>query len=310
MAGNECPGSGPATTATRIASPCHSGSLGCDHDRADSRKHPYRRGLPACAAGRGPRHRRRRVGRRPGVPERRFAHHPWPSQDDEAVQFAGRCQRVRGEDPPDRRRRRRGAHRTHRRADLRTAAAAVLGLRRVRGPRRTDHVVARLLRFLRHVQGNPARPGGSGGAGTADVVLTPMSDSGARPNAFQFIRYCCGGQLPDSMRDWVRNDLAGKGATGRMMRRVAVPAVLVLAPFWLIPTTLDVHLSMTLPILIPFVYFSHALNKVWRRHMLQVHGLDPNLVDARRSKRDEQMRRSYIERYGPRDESTSHGQDI
>ena len=32
---------------------------------------------------------------------------------------------------------------------------------------------------------------------------------------------------------------------------VAVPAVLVLAPFWLIPTTLDVHLSMTLPILIP-----------------------------------------------------------
>jgi len=112
------------------------------------------------------------------------------------------------------------------------------------------------------------------------------------------------------MRDWVRNDLTSKGATGRMMRRVAVPAVLVLAPFWLIPTTLEVHLSMTLPILIPFVYFSHALNKVWRRHMLQVHGLNPDLVDERRSKRDEQMRRAYIERYGPRDESTSHSQDI
>jgi uncharacterized protein DUF5313 len=137
-----------------------------------------------------------------------------------------------------------------------------------------------------------------------------MSNSGLRPNALQFIRYCCGGQLPDSMREWVRNDLTGKGATGRMMRRVAVPAVLVLIPFWLIPTTLDVHLSMTLPILIPFVYFSHALNKVWRRHMLQVHGLNPDLVDARRSKRDEQMRRAYIERYGPRDESTNHGQDI
>jgi hypothetical protein len=36
--------------------------------------------------------------------------------------------------------------------------------------------------------------------------------------------------------------------------------------------------------------------------MLQVHGLDPNLVDAQRSKRDEQMRQSYIERYGPRDD--------
>lgn len=137
-----------------------------------------------------------------------------------------------------------------------------------------------------------------------------MTRDATRPNAWQFIRYCCGGQLPDSMRDWVRNDLAGRGATGRMMRRVAVPAVLVLLPFWLIPTTLDVHLSMTLPILIPFVYFSHALNKVWRRHMLQVHGLDPDLVDERKRQRDAHMHQAYIERYGPRDESTSHGEDI
>jgi hypothetical protein len=137
-----------------------------------------------------------------------------------------------------------------------------------------------------------------------------MSDGATRPNAWQFIRYCCGGQLPDSMRDWVRNDLAGKGATGRMMRRVAVPAVLVLLPFWLVPTTLDVHLSMTLPILIPFVYFSHALNKVWRRHMLQVHGLDPDLVDERRRQRDARIHQAYIERYGPRPESTSHSEDI
>ncbi|HXO46224.1 MAG TPA: DUF5313 domain-containing protein, partial [Mycobacterium sp.] len=133
---------------------------------------------------------------------------------------------------------------------------------------------------------------------------------GSRPNALQFLRYCVGGQLPDSMRDWVRKDLTGKGATGRMMRRVAVPAVLVLAPFWLIPTTLEVHLSMTLPILIPFVYFSHALNKVWRRHMLQVHGLNPDLVDERRRQRDAPIHQRYIERYGPRDESTNHGQDI
>ncbi|WP_407686818.1 DUF5313 domain-containing protein [Mycobacterium sp. HUMS_1102779] len=129
-----------------------------------------------------------------------------------------------------------------------------------------------------------------------------MSDNGTRtrPNALQYLRYCYGGRLPDSMRDWVRRDLAGKGATRRMMLRVAVPAVLVLAPFWLIPTTLDVHLSMTLPILIPFVYFSHALNKVWRRHMLQVHGLDPELADERARQRDAHIHRSYVERYGPR----------
>lgn len=123
-----------------------------------------------------------------------------------------------------------------------------------------------------------------------------------RPKFFQFVRYCCGARLPDSMRDWVRNDLSGKGASARMMRRVVVPAVVVLAPFWLIPTTLDVHLGMTLPILIPFVYFSHALNKVWRRHMLAVHGLDPELVDELARKRDAHIHRSYIERYGPRPE--------
>src|SRR5271169_2818903 len=130
-----------------------------------------------------------------------------------------------------------------------------------------------------------------------------MSQGATRPNAWQYIRYSYGAQLPDSMRDWVRNDLAGKGAAARMMIRVAVPAVLVLAPFWLFPAALDVHLSMTLPILIPFVYFSHALNKVWRRHMLQVHGLDPDLVDELARKRDAHIHQAYIERYGPRSDA-------
>jgi hypothetical protein len=102
------------------------------------------------------------------------------------------------------------------------------------------------------------------------------------------------------MKDWVRNDLAGKGATARTMIRVIIPAVLVLAPFWLIPTTLYLHASMTLPILIPFVYFSHALNKVWRRHRLSQHGLDPDLADERARKRDAHIHRAYEERYGPR----------
>ena len=86
--------------------------------------------------------------------------------------------------------------------------------------------------------------------------------SRTKPSFFQLVGYCLGKRLPDSMLDWVRNDLAGPGATRRLMLRVLIPAVLVLAPFWLIPTTLYVHLSMTVPILIPFVYFSHALNKI------------------------------------------------
>ena len=70
----------------------------------------------------------------------------------------------------------------------------------------------------------------------------------------------------------------------------------------MIPTTLDVHLSMTLPILIPFVFFSHALNKVWRRHMLAKHGLDPHLVDELSREKNAHIHDAYIERYG-------HGRD-
>ncbi|CAN5730321.1 DUF5313 domain-containing protein [soil metagenome] len=129
------------------------------------------------------------------------------------------------------------------------------------------------------------------------------------PGPWQYIRYSYGGRLPDSMRDWVRNDLAGKGATVRMMVRVFIPAVLILLPFWFIPTTLYVHLSMTVPILIPFVYFSHALNKVWRRHMLRVHGLNPDLVDELSRKKNAHIHQAYIDKYGPRSGPAS-GHDI
>jgi hypothetical protein len=136
-----------------------------------------------------------------------------------------------------------------------------------------------------------------------------VTDETARtkPNLWQYIGYCYGRRLPDSMRDWVREDLAGKGATVRMMLRVFVPAFVILVPFWFIPTTLDVHLSMTLPILIPFVYFSHALNKVWRRHMLRKHGLDPGLADELKRKKEAHIHEAYIAKYGPRSgPSSSH----
>ncbi|BBZ34206.1 DUF5313 domain-containing protein [Mycolicibacterium confluentis] len=126
-----------------------------------------------------------------------------------------------------------------------------------------------------------------------------MSDA-RTPNPWQYIKYSYGGRLPDTMSDWVRNDLAGRGATRRMMVRMFIPAFVIVMPFWLIPTTLDVHLSMTVPILIPFVYFSHALNKVWRRHMLRVHNLDPGLVDEISRQKKAHVHRAYEERYGPR----------
>jgi len=128
-----------------------------------------------------------------------------------------------------------------------------------------------------------------------------------KPNLFEYIGYCYGRRLPDSMRDWVREGLAGKGATIRMMIRVFIPALLTMVPSWFIPTTLDAHISMTLPILIPFVFFSHALNKVWRRHMLRLHGLDPALADALKREKDAHIHDAYIAKYGPRSgPSSSH----
>ena len=65
------------------------------------------------------------------------------------------------------------------------------------------------------------------------------------------------------MSDWVRNDLSGKGA--RLENPVAgdIPAVLIIAPLWLIPTSV-VILAMTALLFLPFLYFAHALDSIWR----------------------------------------------
>jgi hypothetical protein len=121
-----------------------------------------------------------------------------------------------------------------------------------------------------------------------------------RPILWQYLSYSYGRRLPDSMRAWVAQDLAGPGAVRRHVMRMAIPPFLVLAPFWLIPASLYVHLEMTAPIYIWAVLMSIALNKVWRRHRLVQHDLDPNLVDAIKRERDAPIHADYVRRYGPR----------
>ncbi|MGZ8818222.1 MAG: DUF5313 domain-containing protein, partial [Mycobacterium sp.] len=101
-----------------------------------------------------------------------------------------------------------------------------------------------------------------------------------KPGPLQFITYIYGKRLPDSMREWVAHDLADHGAVRRHMIRMAIPPFLLLAPFWLLPASLYVHLEMTVPIYTWSLLMALALNKVWRRHRLAQHGLDPNLVDV------------------------------
>lgn len=122
----------------------------------------------------------------------------------------------------------------------------------------------------------------------------------AKPTPLQHVAYAYGRRLPDSMRRWVANDLAGPGALCRHMIRMAIPPLLVLAPFWLLPASLYVHLEMTAPIYIWAVLMALALNKVWRRHRLAQHGLDSNLVDEIKRKKDAYIHEDYARRYGPR----------
>jgi hypothetical protein len=104
------------------------------------------------------------------------------------------------------------------------------------------------------------------------------------------------------MREWVARDLAGPGAIRRHMLRMAIPPLLVLAPFWLLPASLYVHLEMTVPIYIWAILMALALNKIWRRHRLAQHGLDQNLVDEIKRKKDAPMHEDYARRFGPRPE--------
>jgi hypothetical protein len=124
-----------------------------------------------------------------------------------------------------------------------------------------------------------------------------------KPNVLQYLAYSYGRRLPDSMKEWVAHDLADDGAVRRHMIRMAIPPLLVLAPLWLLPASPYVHLEMTAPIYIWALLMSLALNKVWRRHRLAQHGLDPNLVDVIRRQRDSRLHEDYIRRFGPRPES-------
>lgn len=121
-----------------------------------------------------------------------------------------------------------------------------------------------------------------------------------RPGLLQYIGYCYGRVLPEDYDDWVRQDLAGRGAQWRTFVRVTIPALLVIAPLWLIPAAIWMHLAMSTLLLIPFLYFAHALDKIWRSHRLRQHGLDPELVQAGQRRRDEAIREEYQRRYGHR----------
>ncbi|RVW07790.1 hypothetical protein EGT67_20390 [Prescottella agglutinans] len=119
-----------------------------------------------------------------------------------------------------------------------------------------------------------------------------------RPTLGQYVGYQFGRTLPDSLQDWVRNDLVGPGASVRYLIRFTVPVLPILALFLFIPGPVWIPLAMMALLFIPLVYFAIALMQVYRRHRLQSHGLDPDLVAEKAQRRADRIRDDYERRHG------------
>ncbi|MGZ8177995.1 DUF5313 family protein [Williamsia sp. SKLECPSW1] len=122
-------------------------------------------------------------------------------------------------------------------------------------------------------------------------------DTLSRPPLVRFLLYCYGARLGRSYLPWVTRDLTGKGAGARMVVRWAVPCIAVLTPFMFVPAEWIVKAMMTIPIMLPYIYFSIALNRVYRRHRMSQHGLDPALVDARERAKNHHAEQAYLSKY-------------
>jgi hypothetical protein len=118
------------------------------------------------------------------------------------------------------------------------------------------------------------------------------------PNLPQRIGYICGRRLPDSMAQWVLDDVTGPGSTRRYLLRMLVPIIPVLMLFLLVPGPRWMGLAMMALLYLPLIYFTVALMNVFHRARLTKHGLDPALADTAAQERSESERSAYERRHG------------
>lgn len=122
--------------------------------------------------------------------------------------------------------------------------------------------------------------------------------SATRPNPVQWIGYAFGRRLPDSMQDWVRNDLIGDRAVPRHLIRGMIPFLPIFAVFMLFPGELWLRGTMVLLAVLLALFYSAAYMEPNRKRRLARHGLSPDLQNPKKVARDEAERRAY-ERWRP-----------
>ncbi|MBM7414019.1 MULTISPECIES: DUF5313 family protein [Nocardiaceae] len=126
-----------------------------------------------------------------------------------------------------------------------------------------------------------------------------MTETTASPSLRQRMGYVTGRTLPAHLHAWVVQDVTGPGATRRYATRCLAPLVPVLVALLFLPAPWLIRTGVVLLLFLPFVYFLLALKTVYLRHRLVSHGLDPHLLDARRSVRTDSDRSRYESRYRP-----------
>jgi hypothetical protein len=121
-----------------------------------------------------------------------------------------------------------------------------------------------------------------------------------RPGPLRYIGYTFGRKLPDSMREWVRNDLTGEAALPRHLFRSMVPFIPVFAAALLLPPgPLVLRGACVLLALILALIYSFAFMDMNRRRRLTQHGFSGDLETARQARRRNRSRAEY-ERLHPR----------
>lgn len=117
-----------------------------------------------------------------------------------------------------------------------------------------------------------------------------------KPTLKQRITYDLGRTLPESLHDWVRNDLVGPGAEARYLIRFLVPTVPLFFLVFLIPGDAWIKLAMLAMMIVPFVIFTIALSYVYRRFRLFAHGMDPGMLEKNKHRAQERL--MYERRFG------------
>ncbi|MFY2789286.1 DUF5313 family protein [Rhodococcus sp. KRD162] len=117
----------------------------------------------------------------------------------------------------------------------------------------------------------------------------------SRPSLRQWLGYAVLGRaLPDSMREWVRRDLVGPGATPRHILRSMIPFLPIFIGFFvLFPGAIWLRASMVLLSVLLALFYTVAYMDQNRARRLEIHGLPGDLRSEKKMAEMERERENY-----------------